>query len=277
VLGNGAVLAFGTERGGLTDALLARADARVALPMQPGVSSLNLATSVSAVLYAGGSAAGRRSARRRGAALLGLRAVELLVEELDRLLELGDRRRLDRADAALAVEPPVDLVERAAVDAPQRPDELVALGAQGRAPLEGRQGRLVVGLGLGDRTALGNAPAGGARAEGIVGAGDGGSGEPKSAICGATSAASGTKPTSSGSVSTRGRARAGRRRAALVAAVVLGVQVVAQLGLDVGGQRAQPAVGGQEDVAELGGRPATTRTKRPTIWRKISGVLATVA
>jgi TrmH family RNA methyltransferase len=51
-LGDGAVLAFGTERGGLSDALLARADARVALPMQPGVSSLNLATSVSAVLYA---------------------------------------------------------------------------------------------------------------------------------------------------------------------------------------------------------------------------------
>ncbi len=47
-----AVLAFGTERDGLSDALLARADRRLALPMQPGVSSLNLATSVSAVLYA---------------------------------------------------------------------------------------------------------------------------------------------------------------------------------------------------------------------------------
>lgn len=47
----GAVLAFGTERDGLSDALLARADARVALPMRPGVSSLNLATSVAAVLY----------------------------------------------------------------------------------------------------------------------------------------------------------------------------------------------------------------------------------
>ncbi|MCW3015928.1 MAG: hypothetical protein JWO02_3020, partial [Solirubrobacterales bacterium] len=46
-----AVLAFGTERDGLSDALLARADARLALPMQPGVSSLNLATSVAAVLY----------------------------------------------------------------------------------------------------------------------------------------------------------------------------------------------------------------------------------
>lgn len=47
-----AVLAFGTERHGLGDALLARADARLRLPMRAGVSSLNLATSVAAVLYA---------------------------------------------------------------------------------------------------------------------------------------------------------------------------------------------------------------------------------
>ena len=47
-----AILAFGTERDGLSDALLARADARIALPMRDGVSSLNLATAVSAVLYA---------------------------------------------------------------------------------------------------------------------------------------------------------------------------------------------------------------------------------
>lgn len=47
-----AVLAFGSERDGLTAALTRRADAVVALPMAPGVSSLNLATSVSAALYA---------------------------------------------------------------------------------------------------------------------------------------------------------------------------------------------------------------------------------
>jgi TrmH family RNA methyltransferase len=47
-----AVLAFGTERDGLSDELLARADARLALPMSPGVSSLNLATAVSGVLFA---------------------------------------------------------------------------------------------------------------------------------------------------------------------------------------------------------------------------------
>jgi TrmH family RNA methyltransferase len=47
-----AVLAFGTERGGLSDELLARADRRVALPMSPGVSSMNLATAVAATLYA---------------------------------------------------------------------------------------------------------------------------------------------------------------------------------------------------------------------------------
>jgi RNA methyltransferase, TrmH family len=47
-----ALLAFGGERHGLGDALLAAADARVAIPMRAGVSSLNLATSVAAVLYA---------------------------------------------------------------------------------------------------------------------------------------------------------------------------------------------------------------------------------
>ncbi len=45
------VLAFGTERHGLSEALLARADARLAIPMRDGVSSLNLATAVSAVLF----------------------------------------------------------------------------------------------------------------------------------------------------------------------------------------------------------------------------------
>jgi len=47
-----AVLAFGTERYGLSGALAARADARISIPMRPGVSSLNLATSVAAVLFA---------------------------------------------------------------------------------------------------------------------------------------------------------------------------------------------------------------------------------
>jgi len=47
-----AILAFGTERHGLTSELLARAHARIAIPMRPGVSSLNLATSVAAVLFA---------------------------------------------------------------------------------------------------------------------------------------------------------------------------------------------------------------------------------
>jgi RNA methyltransferase, TrmH family len=47
-----AVLAFGTERHGLSDALLARADGRLRLPMRAGVSSLNLATAVAAVVFA---------------------------------------------------------------------------------------------------------------------------------------------------------------------------------------------------------------------------------
>ena len=47
-----ALLAFGTERHGLTGGLLGRADARVSIPMREGVSSLNLATSVAIILFA---------------------------------------------------------------------------------------------------------------------------------------------------------------------------------------------------------------------------------
>ncbi len=46
-----AVLAFGTERNGLSPELLERAGVRLGLPMRSGVSSLNLATSVAAVLF----------------------------------------------------------------------------------------------------------------------------------------------------------------------------------------------------------------------------------
>jgi TrmH family RNA methyltransferase len=46
-----AILAFGTERHGLSDELLERAEARIGIPMREGVSSLNLATSVAAVLF----------------------------------------------------------------------------------------------------------------------------------------------------------------------------------------------------------------------------------
>lgn len=47
-----AVLAFGTERQGLSGEVFERADARVSIPMREGVSSLNLATSVAIVLFA---------------------------------------------------------------------------------------------------------------------------------------------------------------------------------------------------------------------------------
>jgi RNA methyltransferase, TrmH family len=47
----GSILAFGTERYGLSAELLERADARLAIPMREGVSSLNLATAVAAVLF----------------------------------------------------------------------------------------------------------------------------------------------------------------------------------------------------------------------------------
>jgi TrmH family RNA methyltransferase len=46
------VLAFGSERHGLGEDLLAAAQLRVAIPMRPGVSSLNLATAAAVVLYA---------------------------------------------------------------------------------------------------------------------------------------------------------------------------------------------------------------------------------
>jgi TrmH family RNA methyltransferase len=48
-----AILAFGSERHGLSDELLRQADARIRIPMRQGVSSLNLATAVAAVLYSG--------------------------------------------------------------------------------------------------------------------------------------------------------------------------------------------------------------------------------
>ena len=51
-LPSNAVLAFGAEREGLSQELMARAAHCVSIPMAPGVSSLNLATAVSAVLYA---------------------------------------------------------------------------------------------------------------------------------------------------------------------------------------------------------------------------------
>jgi TrmH family RNA methyltransferase len=54
------VLAFGSERRGLAADTLERADLRVRIPMRPGVSSLNLATSVAVILY------GWRLARRGG-------------------------------------------------------------------------------------------------------------------------------------------------------------------------------------------------------------------
>ena len=52
MLPDDALLAFGSERRGLSGTLLATAGRQIALPMRPGVSSLNLASAVAAVLYA---------------------------------------------------------------------------------------------------------------------------------------------------------------------------------------------------------------------------------
>ena len=46
-----AILAFGTERHGLSGEVFERADGRVSIPMREGVSSLNLATSVAIALF----------------------------------------------------------------------------------------------------------------------------------------------------------------------------------------------------------------------------------
>jgi RNA methyltransferase, TrmH family len=55
VLPDGAVLLFGTERGGLSPQLRSRGDLAVGIPMRAGVSSLNLATAVAVTLYLGRS------------------------------------------------------------------------------------------------------------------------------------------------------------------------------------------------------------------------------
>jgi TrmH family RNA methyltransferase len=47
-----AILAFGSERRGLSSGMLAAADRQIAIPMREGVSSLNLATAVAVMLYA---------------------------------------------------------------------------------------------------------------------------------------------------------------------------------------------------------------------------------
>jgi RNA methyltransferase, TrmH family len=57
-----AILAFGTERHGLSSEVFERAEARVAIPMREGVSSLNLATSVAIVLFFMRLTAGRNEA-----------------------------------------------------------------------------------------------------------------------------------------------------------------------------------------------------------------------
>ena len=60
-LPDGALLAFGTERDGVSAELAARAGARVRIPMRAGVSSLNLATAVAVALYIGRSGFSQRS------------------------------------------------------------------------------------------------------------------------------------------------------------------------------------------------------------------------
>jgi len=60
-LPDAALLAFGTERDGVSAELAARAAARVRIPMRAGVSSLNLATAAAVALYIGRSGFSQRS------------------------------------------------------------------------------------------------------------------------------------------------------------------------------------------------------------------------
>lgn len=64
-LPSSAILAFGSERQGLSSDVLEVADLHLSLPMCPNVSSLNLATAVSAVLYAWRFARAQRSVDSR--------------------------------------------------------------------------------------------------------------------------------------------------------------------------------------------------------------------
>lgn len=50
-ISKGDIYIFGTERHGITPSTIKQSDAVLKLPMKPGVSSLNLATSVAATLY----------------------------------------------------------------------------------------------------------------------------------------------------------------------------------------------------------------------------------
>jgi len=65
-LPEGALLAFGSERDGVSAALASRACARVRIPMRAGVSSLNLATAVAVALYIGRSGFSQRSIVQTG-------------------------------------------------------------------------------------------------------------------------------------------------------------------------------------------------------------------
>jgi RNA methyltransferase, TrmH family len=51
VLPDRAIFAFGSERRGLSRETLAAAERQIAIPMRPGVSSLNLASAVAVILY----------------------------------------------------------------------------------------------------------------------------------------------------------------------------------------------------------------------------------
>ena len=155
----------------------------------------------------------------------------------------------------------------APVAAAELGDEPVALVAQQRAALERRERGIVGVLAAGRRR---RRPRAAARRRAA-----GGAGPPKAP-------SAGRRRRSTGSKSALGRARSRGARAARRArpgpSSPGGRSAWRSSVSIVGGVVAQHRVGGEVEPARLdAARPGIVRTKRPTIWRKMSGVLAAVA
>ncbi len=206
-----------------------------------------------------GGAAGPGSAPRPG------RSEELVDEHLAGALELGDRRRLDAADAGLGVDPHVGLAVAAAALAGELGDQPMTLGPQVLAPLEGGDGRRL------------------ARRPGVARrsprAGEGRAGpRPRRAR-------------RRGSSAGRRRRRRGRNRARRPARSSRRSSRSSQVPSSISRSRRANRCSSSSIFAAWArstgsaGRksqlsfplPLPVRTKRPTIWRKIIGVLAVVA
>ena len=186
----------------------------------------------------------------------------------DRALELLDRRVLDALDADRPVQPRVDLAVRArgrgGASSPTRRWRLSRRML--RRSNAGRRGRLV------GRRHGGGTPAAAERRRGATGPRRPAA-EQRHLRRGARRRDSGTNSTAPRTARSARRSRA-RRTARLVARAARR-STWRSSPLDLRGvARAAPGRPGRYTQLVSAGRPAIVRTKRPTIWRKISGVLA---